>query len=273
MSDPQGGALPPIVSLKPEFDRDSTTSGSITFSVNVVSEMEGTDPSWPLDTFAYGNGFDVWVLDEDGAAVIGPEWFTLETPEVSNFANVGVIHPLAGHGHADSKQDFEEEVQEVVSTFVLSTDKMYYGVDEKIQVSYTIGEVPTPTVDEDSFISFNAPIVEEDMPAMLASSPESTAFDADFSPQQVKAEEPSYSIGIYMKMARPQKGKLDPIASIQVDTKSGSVSFDASALDTLVYGTGFDVWIIDEEGSEVYGPVFFSIPDPNEEEVPVLTGY
>lgn len=296
MSDPQGGALPPIVSLRPHFDGRGDREGSVTFGKETVNEMEGTDPSWPLDTLAYGNGFDVWVLDENGGAVVGPEWFTLTSLEVSS--SIGAIHhPLAAHGHANVKQDFSEDdaavTQEYVSSFALSTDKMYYASTDKIQVSYTIGEESTPVnADRDSLILFDPPSIQDEMPLHMmdaqqgmehqslfdhASFQSKDAIDADFIPQQQVVVNPSkqssYTIAIYMKMARPQNGKLQPILSSRAVLESGTVSFDASLLDTLQYGTGFDVWIIDEKGAEVYGPVFFGIPDPEDEDSPVLTSY
>lgn len=291
MSDPQGGALPPIVSLQPdiEYERDGTMTGSVTFGSGVVSSMGGSDPAWPLDLIAYGIGFDVWLLDEKGAAIMGPEWFSLEPveekPSVNGFFEGSDIpmHPLMEHGHANFKQDFEhEEVATALSTFALSTDQSTYLADEKIEVYYTIGELPPPEEDTDSLILFDPPtIVEKDEPEIKdvdfvsedslehhsifdASFQEADAdFDADFSPQAVDSTpaEPQYTIGVWMKMARSQDGSLAPIISAPLDGTSGSVQFNAGELDTLMYGTGYDLWIVDEVGSEVYGPVFFSIPD------------
>jgi hypothetical protein len=303
MSDPQGGALPPIVSLKPniEYDRDGTMTGSVTFGSDVVSSMGGSDPAWPLDLIAYGIGFDVWLLDEKGAAIMGPEWFSLEPVEEESTVNGFFegsdipMHPLMEHGHANFKQDFEhEQVASALSTFALSTDQPTYLANGTIQVSYTIGEeLPPPEEHTDSLILFNPPtIVDQDEPEIKdvdfvseesfehqgifdASFQEADVdFDADFAPQAVDSTpaKPQYSIGVWMKMARPQGGSLEPIISASLDRKSGIVQFDAGKLDTSMYGTGFDLWIVDEEGSEVYGPIFFSIPDPNEE-APVLASY
>jgi hypothetical protein len=283
MSDPQGGALPPIVSLRPEFEygRDESMTGSVTFSKSVVHLMDGSDPMWPLETVAYGIAFDVWLLDEVGAAIIGPEWFTLEPDdtELNGFMEMSE-HPLAEYGHADLKQEFEvNEIEEPASTFALSTDKTTYTADEKIQVSYTIGEVPTPTEDTDMLIMFNPPAIEDE-PVKIEHqglfdelSDSDADFDPIFAPQEIKPSAPSFTISIYMKMARPQNGKLDPIVAKSIDSKTGKVQFDASSLDTLLYGTGFDAWIVDENGSEVFGPVFFSIPDPDDEEAPIMTSY
>lgn len=302
MSDPQGGALPPIVSLKPdmEYGRDSSMSGSVTFGSDVVQFMEGSDPSWPLDTIEYGTGFDVWLLDENGAAIIGPEWFVLEPAEdtipVNGFMesdNNVKLHPLMQYGHADTKQDFsearqeEEEVLMNESSFALSTDKLTYSSDDRIQISYIIGEQSDPDVDTDKLILFNPPAIEDTMeitkdpqdsmehsslfdPAFDSSDAD---FDADFAPAEPEAKStPSYSIGIWMKMARPQGGALSPIISTPVHQSSGTVQFNASELDTLLYGTGFDAWIVDQDGNEVFGPVFLSIPDAGDE-APLMTSY
>jgi hypothetical protein len=295
MADPQGGALPPIVSLKPEIEygRDSTMSGSVTFGSDVVHFMEGSDPTWPLDTIEYGTGFDVWLLDENGAAIIGPEWFMLEPLEdiqVNGFMESDVkVHPLMQHGHADTKQDFSEEGQQVEindSSFALSTDKSTYTSDDRIQISYIIGEQSSPAVDTDKLILFNPPAIEDEME--ITKGPEDSMehsslfdpvfessdadFDADFAPELEVQSTPSYFIGIWMKMARPQGGSLAPIVSVPVDQSSGTVQFNASELDTLLYGTGFDAWIVDQDGNEVFGPVFLSIPDADEE-APLMTSY
>jgi hypothetical protein len=260
MSDPQGGALPPIVSLRPEFEygRDESMTGSVTFSRDVVHLMGGSDPVWPLDTVAYAIAFDVWLLDEVEAAIMGPEWFTLEPEEeveLNEFMEMSE-HPLAKHGHADLKQEFEEEeIEEPASTFAPSTDKTTtYTADERIQVSYTIGEFQAPAEDKDMLIMFNPPAGIQDEPVKnehqgLFGEPSDADFfdeqsDADFdpifAPQAIKPLPPSYTIRIYMKMARPQDRKLDPIISKSINLKSGKVQFDASSLDTLLYGTGFD---------------------------------
>jgi hypothetical protein len=186
-------------------------------------------------------------------------------------------HPLAEYGHADLKQEFEvNEIEEPVSTFALSTDKTTYTADEMIQVSYNIGEVPTPTEDTGMLIMFNPPAIEDEPVKIehqgLFDESSDADFDPIFAPQEIKPSSPSFTISIYMKMARPQNGKLDPIVSKSINSKTGKVQFDASSLDTLLYGTGFDAWIVDENESEVFGPIFFSIPDPDEE-APILTSY
>jgi hypothetical protein len=103
----------------------------------------------------------------------------------------------------------------------------------------------------------------------------------------------SWTIGIYMRMAHPQKGALPPIVSIPLCGKvtcegstqadidallSGSVTFDSSTINVMTfadqddtwpldsdkYGTGFDVWILDGLGNGMAGPREFHIPSGEE---------
>jgi hypothetical protein len=77
---PQNGS-DPIVSLTPTIEFHQVDpidlKGGVTFDIDAISRMKGTDPSWPLSTFDYGTDFDVWLLNKDGAGVVGPEKFSI----------------------------------------------------------------------------------------------------------------------------------------------------------------------------------------------------
>lgn len=80
MADPQGGALAPIVST-PLCDKKVCEEGSVEFSYD---KLDTTNPdgsmkvvSWPLDLYEYGTGYDVYILDEDGEALVGPAKFNM----------------------------------------------------------------------------------------------------------------------------------------------------------------------------------------------------
>ncbi len=79
-ADPQGGTLPPIVSILVR-DADGCARGEIdvcagrrnvTFGDGARGTMRG---AWPVEVKDYGVGFDAWVLDGRGAAAIGPAEF------------------------------------------------------------------------------------------------------------------------------------------------------------------------------------------------------
>jgi hypothetical protein len=285
MANPQNGDLEPIVSLTPTIESKKNRGislnleGGVTFSSDVMAVMGGSDPEWPISIVEYGTGFDVWLLNENGAGVLGPEWFTLEPTEemleIQQYDEANTLtHELEIYGHGDIKQDFTVDKNDALaasshSDFVLETDKQVYSSDERIQVSYTIGHsVSNDIFVENEVIRFEADHTANDALEFGQELPFAQVsgindpFGQDFETNE--SADPKYTIGVWMKMARPQGGELEPIISIEVDTKEGKVTFDTAQLDTTMYGTGFDVWIVDEHGSEVYGPITFSIPDPEE---------
>lgn len=299
MANPQNGALEPIVSLKPTFKFNKVNrnaplniEGSVTFSDEVIYLMEGADPNWPISMFNYGTGFDVWLLNENGAGVLGPEQFTLlpsaEVTEIEESEEASMHIPLLDN-IVDMKHEFVTATVEEVALspdqtgFVLTTDKPVYAAGEDIAVSFEIGEIVVPAnfMDEQS-IRFDSVAITVDK--MNYGQDQGFASDQvsknqGFVPEQggnnqglfdnifesMGPEDPQYFIGVWMKMARPQGGSLEPIVSIALDSNKGTVMIDSSELNTLEYGTGFDLWIVDATGSEIFGPTFFSIPDPEEE--------
>lgn len=69
MANPQEGALPPLASLPLP---SGATSGSVTFSQETMGMM-----GWPLNLYEYGTGYDAYVLDGNGADVVGPAQFNV----------------------------------------------------------------------------------------------------------------------------------------------------------------------------------------------------
>jgi len=95
----------------------------------------------------------------------------------------------------------------------------------------------------------------------------------------------NYKIGIFMRMANVQGGSLEPIVSLPLcsdgsciftdDMTKGSVTFNEDLnedpdgtgrltsmqwpIDLYQWGTGFDAYILDENGDDVVGPVKFII--------------
>lgn len=77
-----------------------------------------------------------------------------------------------------------------------------------------------------------------------------------------------YSLGVFMKMANPQGGKLPPLYQVPLcatescsaeDISSGEITIAVDSLDTSKYGIGYDLWLLDGSGDGMAGPVFFSI--------------
>jgi len=97
--------------------------------------------------------------------------------------------------------------------------------------------------------------------------------DASQHPQLTK-----YKIGIFMRMAHPQGGALDPVVSLPLPlaeshndrgVSAGSVTFSSESMEDLLigswpidlyqWGTGFDAYVLDGDGNDVVGPVRFNI--------------
>lgn len=80
MDTPQGGTLEPILSIplcregSCHNNSVNIASGIVVFSEDSVESMKG---NWPIDSYDYGTGFDVYILDEDGSDVVGPAMFDM----------------------------------------------------------------------------------------------------------------------------------------------------------------------------------------------------
>merc|ERR1711862_404838 len=74
MANPQGGALPPIISL-PVVDSEGSVNTPIVFGMSTLNMTQ-----WPMDLYMYGTGFDAYVLDERDNDVLGPTRFNIHMP-------------------------------------------------------------------------------------------------------------------------------------------------------------------------------------------------
>jgi len=83
-ADPQDGTLPSIVSINIcnvincNDDKMNNIDLDVTFGNDQLDIMKGV---WPLENSEYGTGFDAYVLDEQGAAAIGPFEFYIKSQE------------------------------------------------------------------------------------------------------------------------------------------------------------------------------------------------
>lgn len=115
------------------------------------------------------------------------------------------------------------------------------------------------------------PMVSEDGEESGEQQPED-AVPEDLAIEEQEEIDPSditqYSLGVFMKMANPQGGKLPPIYQVPLcdsdscsaeEISSGEITFDVDSLDTIKYGKGFDLWLLDGSGDGIAGPVFFSL--------------
>lgn len=78
----------------------------------------------------------------------------------------------------------------------------------------------------------------------------------------------TYRLGVFMKMANPQGGKLLPLHEVPLcpsekctaeEVSTGTITISAADIDTAKYGNGYDVWILDPTGDGIAGPKTISI--------------
>ncbi len=93
-----------------------------------------------------------------------------------------------------------------------------------------------------------------------------------------------FRLGVYMRMANPQDGKLSPILSMPFcptsgtscnktpkQLMSGTFEFGIAGLDVDRNGYGYDLWVLNGMGVGVAGPHTFYVENPDAEaEVPEL---
>jgi len=110
---------------------------------------------------------------------------------------------------------------------------------------------------------------------------------APSSTNDIKEDLSKYKIGIFMRMAHPQGGALDPVVSLPLcsnnsnegssgecitnsDLTTGSVTFSQESMEQMMpggswpidlyqWGTGFDAYVLGDSGEELVGPVKFNI--------------
>lgn len=103
---------------------------------------------------------------------------------------------------------------------------------------------------------------------------------------RIKEDLSNFKIGIFMRMANPQGGSLDPVVALPLCSNevfstcttsesngltTGSVTFGQESMEQMMpadsgwpmdlhqWGTDFDAYVLDESGNDVVGPVKFNI--------------
>lgn len=139
-------------------------------------------------------------------------------------------------------------------------------VDEPMeeQVDEPVSDQPEPELQPDPVISEDDEEEEgEQQPDLLPT---------DLAIEEATVSDPTditkFKLGVFMKMANPQHGKLLPLHEVPLCTSdsctaeeisAGSITISAADLDTSRYGSGYDIWILDDSGDGIAGPVFFAI--------------
>jgi len=260
MENPQGGKLEPITRIKlcgkNECHHDEylplvgEQMGQVTFHSSTTEFMTGrSSPGWPLSLTEWGDGFDVYVEDESGVAIIGPIPFNIDEPEDEEVVT----------GTQEDKDSYTRSQQTAVSSSsattlsesTLTTTKTDYDEGEDVAVTF---------------------VLESDLTSIYS--------DADLT---------GWSIGIYMRMSRPQGGAKAPIVSIPLCGSAASRdNFDVNScavddisdheghlvfgdVDTMMFkdgdwpmdstmtGTGYDLYMLNRNGEGVIGPIMFNI--------------
>jgi len=281
-----------------------------------------------LDPEKFGTGYDLFLLDEDGAAIIGPATFYMVATKAMNDAivaetervpNVGMAkfddarkqikldkmekEEGKGSGRDDKHKydNFDEDPatagrgsgvdgKMIIATtpkladYVLNTTQEYYDAKDTVVVSYDIGsglavlggrrrmqngngKGKVTTVNVTTTVNGGPP------PAPI-SPPKPDAIELMADPTDIRL----FSMGVYMRMANPQDGKLPPLLSVPFcpsdgqcnktveQLKKGTIEFAASNIDIPKNGFGYDVWILNGAGAGVAGPKTFYIINPLAEE-------
>lgn len=313
-ADPQGGTLSPIVSINicgalgdkcDANDRDfasyqelSVTFGSDSDHMNV---MEG---SWPLEVSRYGTGFDAYVLDGRGAAAIGPLEFYIRQDEEEDVDSMHSYSKNGGAVYKTSSVSTEEEPAAAVAVAPKKNPLQKYNKGTKKSTKRTHAPIAKASAVVQNSKIINANGLEMSSNAVpsdpsihnVASSSslestkaegsltsnkakyeddESVSINFSFTPANEEVDLSTYKIGIYMRMAHPQGGALDPVVSLPLCSSStscdgtGSVTFSSETMEQMTgsqwpmdlyeWGTGFDAYILDESGDDIMGPVKFNV--------------
>jgi len=304
-ADPQGGTLSPIVSISCSVvDCDVNSSypdfNGVTFGRSDLMEMQGR---WPLEVADFGTGFDAWVLDGHGAAAIGPFEFYVrddysETVDVNleqtRHKTTSTVekteskkpmahdsHPLAKYRKGTMHSGTQVTHSTSNSKLVKASGLQSSGLETSQAIDSSEPVITIQNEGEGRYtagtISSNKEVYEDDETIAFAVSVNSTSSNYT-----------GWRIGIFMRMANPQGGALPPIVSLPICPESGCVTDSEGSINTLIvfgmdtqmntknsesqwpidlysYGTGFDAYILDEQGNEALGPAKFNImmPDDN----------
>jgi len=300
-ADPQGGEHDPIVSINLCGAMDCNADdndynfyrGLVTFSSEHYDLMQG---HWPPEVAEYGTGYDVYVLDANGAAAIGPSEFYIE----DEYSQVNV-DKAASHQVITEKKESKPAAHE---SHPLSKYKKGTKASTARQHAIVSGApAPQTTVSNSKIIkasglemsseaypasaTIHAVEEQEDDPCCLAGSisaakmqyaeDEEVTFTVSIPSNALSS---NYRVGIFMRMASPQGGTLPPIVSLPLCPDSGcltdsegfikkTITFGMDSrmemhgsqwpLDLYEWGTGFDAFVLDESGNDVTAPTMFNM--------------
>ena len=301
-ADPQGGEHDPIVSINlcgalecnaDDNDYNFYNGGTVTFSSDHFDLMQG---HWPPEVAEYGTGYDVYVLDANGAAAIGPYEFYIE----DDYSQVNV-DKAASHQVTAEKKESEPAPHE-------SHPLYKFGKGTKASTSgqhaiVSSASAPRATVSNSKIIkasglemsseaypssaTIHAVEKQDDEPCCLAGSisaakmqyaeDEEITFTVSIPSNAMSS---NYRVGIFMRMASPQGGTLPPIVSLPLCPDNGcltdsegfikkTITFGMDSrmemqgsqwpLDLYEWGTGFDAFVLDESGNDVTAPTMFNM--------------
>jgi len=304
-ADPQGGTLTPIVSINlcsalgsacdatnVDWETYSSKEISMTFDNSALAVMDG---QWPIQVSEYGTGYDAYVLDANGAGAIGPLEFYIQTdqdmmgnaaparyggakgPAVESPNEPAALSGLKKYNHSSKKPT------EPVHAAPSSSGKINTAIKGNGKLTSGNGVSMSSLTEAEEFASLSS-TQQGPMKDTITSSKMEYQSDEDltidFSIDTANIHDPenlgSYKVGIFMRMANPQGGALDPVVSLplaslstEAGVSSGSVTFSSATMGQLLvgtwpidlyeWGTGFDAYVLDANGAEVTGPVQFVI--------------
>lgn len=269
---------------------------SVTFSNEHLDMMNGV---WPLQIGSYGTGFDAYVLEKGAAAIGPLEFSIRDEEdtdgEVStvNLASkykydesttVNKKSSTIVSGVLSKKQQIKNALK---NKAVEANNKIEYGnglemlsssIPESTNVDWSdvSDEAWNDSGEEDEekeVATSVTSLVKNSLTSNKEKYEENEAVTINFALNS-NADLSKYKIGFFMRMAHPVG--LEPIMSLPLldhehsttsssnGVTSGSVTFDSSAgscwpIDLYEWGTGFDAYILDDNGKDVVGPVKFSI--------------
>lgn len=319
-ADPQGGTLAPIVSINMcgavgdacnADDRSHMSYNEVTVTFGDADNMGLMQGTWPLEVSRYGTGFDAYVLDGRGAAAIGPLEFYVQTDfddeDVDSFhahGNQGKQYkpkPSSASGGSGAEEAASLSSRAKSNPLlkynkgtIKSTERQHASValGTKANVKIMTGnglEMTSSAIPNEDAIHKDGSSEEKESKSKghIHSNKEEYEEDEsvtiDFSIDNSIDELANYRLGIFMRMAHPQGGELEPVVSLPLcsddgthgkcisgsDVTTGSVTFSSDSVEDMIgsswpmdlyeWGTGFDAYVLNESGDDVVGPVKFNI--------------
>lgn len=258
-----------------EKDGDGEESSSMAASTVTKPQLRGAPASVPASASAPASApasASADDVDED------EESLSLEEKATDSEEEGSEVGDDEGSEDEDTEEEKEEEPsvekKEAVDPQVaaaaaaepsITTDKTTYAQGEPITVTFSVGSSSHPY-----FKSAEAPS------------------------RHVDRNYPEWKVGLFMRDADPQGGRLDPIVSIKVcqGLKNGCADADRSyvsygqltvtfggeefstqgrwPLEVNRYGTGFDAYLLDGQGAGAVGPLEFYVQKNVNEDVDTM---